>query len=191
MNLETIERAKKQAKLGSLSPTNEPHLNESHPHLRAWNLTAEDIRRQGALFNVYKGASFGDLAIPMLLVLWPGYGVRSAGLHSGVTAPGQRSVIHTHPDSDECLFNWVGKGQVYCGDRWINSDAFDCLLAPCGVSHGEGGSLDPAGTSSAGCGFASPPQLDLYLRTPYFTEGTFRQPEWSTLQAPQDRSYPQ
>ena len=138
-----------------------------------------------------KGASFGELAIPMLLVLWPGYGVRSAGLHSGVTAPGQRSVIHTHPDSDECLFNWVGKGQVYCGDRWINSDAFDCLLAPCGVSHGEGGSLDPADASSAGCGFASPPQLDLYLRTPYFTDGTFRPPEWSTLQAPQDRSHPQ
>lgn len=38
MNLE----AKKQAKSDDLSGGNKMHLNESHPEVRAWNLTAEE-----------------------------------------------------------------------------------------------------------------------------------------------------
>lgn len=73
MNFEAIEEAKKQATSGDLSDENEMHLNESHPEVRTWNLTAEEIRQEGALFNTFKGASFGELGTPMVLVPWPGY----------------------------------------------------------------------------------------------------------------------
>jgi hypothetical protein len=121
----------------------------------------------------------------MLLVLWPGYGVRSAGLHMGGTPAGARAEIHTHPVSDECLFNWIGRGQVYCDDKWMESEPFDVLLAPCGVHHSVGGPADLEAGPSYGCGFASPPQLDLYIRTPFFHDGAFESPPWTTLsQAP-------
>ena len=63
----------------------------------------------------------------------------------------------------------------------MDEDPLDCLLVPCGVSHSIGGSPDLAEGSSFGCGFASPPQLDLYLTTPFFDAGTFAAPPWSTL----------
>jgi mannose-6-phosphate isomerase-like protein (cupin superfamily) len=184
MDFEAIEAAKKKAKRsGNLSPEAEAHLNESHPEVRPWNLSAEEISREGALFNVYKGAMFGELGTAMALVLWPGYGARSAGLHTGYSDPGQRAAIHTHPDSDECLFNVVGTAQWYCGDRWLDGQYWDCLLAPCGVHHTVGGSRDPSAGRGVGTGFASPPQLDLYLKTPYYKDGRFVEPPWGTLEA--------
>lgn len=181
MNFPAIESAKRESWWGSLAPATEVKLRETTPSVRAWNLEVEEIRREGALFNVFKGAGFGDLGTPMLLILWPGYMVRSAGLHMGGTPAGKRAHIHTHPVSDECLFNWSGRGEAFCGDRWMDEDPLDCLLAPCGVSHSLGGSPDLAEGSSFGCGFASPPQLDLYLNTPFFDAGTFAAPPWSTL----------
>ena len=109
------------------------------PDVRPWNLDVAEIRQGGALFNVMKGASFGELGTPMLLVLWPGYGVRSAGLHMGGTPAGAQASIHTHPDSDECLFNWTGDGEVYCEGEWMPSNAYDVLLAPRSVHHSAGG----------------------------------------------------
>ena len=181
MNFAAIEAAKRETRWANLLPARDVRLRETHPEVRAWNLAVDEIRREGALFNVLKGTSFGDLGTPMLLILWPGYGVRSAGLHMGGTPAGARAEIHTHPDSDECLFNWVGSGQAYCGDRWMPEDPLDCLLAPCGVHHSIGGPLDPEAGPSYGCGFASPPQLDLYLRTPFYHDGSFDAPPWATL----------
>lgn len=34
---------------------------------------------------------------------------------------------------------------------------------------------------SFGCGFASPPQLDLYVRTPFYHAGSFDAPPFTTL----------
>jgi quercetin dioxygenase-like cupin family protein len=182
MNLEAIEAAKKQAKSGDLSNENEMHLNESHPEVRAWNLTAEEIRQEGALFNMFRGASFGELGVPMALVLWPGYGARSAGIHSGLLPPGQLAAVHTHPDSDEAICSFFGPATNYCGDRWLDGEAWDVVLAPCEVHHSTGGSRDPnAGVTGGGVGFASPPQLDLYLRTSHYTDGQFVEPAWITL----------
>ena len=58
---------------------------------------------------------------------------------------------------------------------------FDCMLAPCGVFHSVGGSQQLAGRGF-GLGFASPPQLDLYLRTPYYKDGQFDAPPWGMLE---------
>jgi hypothetical protein len=43
----------------------------------------------------------------------------------------------------------------------------DVVLAPCGVEHGGKIPSDAKGAAFPG-GFASPPQLDLYMRTPYY-----------------------
>jgi len=83
MEFEAIEKAKKQAKRGDLTNEKEVRLNESHPTVRAWNLTVNEIRREGAIFNVFKGAMFGGLEVPIALVLCPAYEARSAGIHSG------------------------------------------------------------------------------------------------------------
>jgi gentisate 1,2-dioxygenase len=182
MNFEAIEQAKQETRWANLPPAVDVQMRETHPEVRAWNLSPEEIRQGGALFNVMKGARFGDLGTPMLLVLWPGYGVRSAGLHMGGTPAGERAEIHTHPTSDECLFNWVGKGEAYCDGEWMEEDALDVLLAPCGVPHTVGGPRDLSAGPSYGCGFASPPQLDLYVRTPFFHAGSFDAPPWSTLE---------
>ena len=177
MNFEAIEDAQKTAKLGTLSTDNEMHPNESHPELRAWNLDAEDVRRAGALFNFYKGASANVLNVPMVFVLWPGYGVRATGLHTAHSAPGPGGDIHTHPVTDELLILWSGKSRAYCGDRWHELDTYGCVMAPCGVHHG-------ASDSEESClwgGFAAPPQLDLYLKTEYYEDGKFSQPPFTNL----------
>jgi gentisate 1,2-dioxygenase len=187
MNFEAIEAAKLTARQVELPPATEVKMRETHPEVRPWNLDVAEIRQGGALFNVMKGASFGELGTPMLLVLWPGYGVRSAGLHMGGTPAGARASIHTHPDSDECLFNWIGDGEVYCEGEWMPSHAYDVLLAPCGVHHSVGGSRNLGDGPSFGCGYASPPQLDLYIDSPFFQSGTFTAPPWTVLSnAPQE-----
>jgi gentisate 1,2-dioxygenase len=181
MDFDAIEHDKKNSRWASLSQATEVMARETHPEVRPWNLSVEEIRQGGALFNVFKGATFGDLGTPMLLVLWPGFGVRSAGLHMGGTPTGERAEIHTHPTSDECLFNWSGRGEAYCLGDWIEEDPLDVLLAPCGVQHTVGGPRDLNAGPSYGCGFASPPQLDLYVRTPFFHDGTFAAPPWTVL----------
>jgi mannose-6-phosphate isomerase-like protein (cupin superfamily) len=178
MKYEVIEVAKQQARIGNLSPDNELHLNKTHLALRAWNLTAEEIQREGALFNFYRGAATNVLNVPMVFVLWPGYGVGATGFHTAAVAHGPGGKIHTHPVSDECLILWVGQSRAYCGAGWHALDTYDCVLAPCGVQHG-------AGETEVPClwgGFAAPPQLDLYARTSYYKDGQFEAPPQSELE---------
>src|SRR5207247_11358651 len=61
LNFAAIEKAKKEAPLGNLSTDNELHYNDGYPTVRAWNLSVDEIRRDGALFNMYRGALFSGL----------------------------------------------------------------------------------------------------------------------------------
>lgn len=181
MNYALVEKAKKEATLGDLSRDNELRYGDRYPAVRAWNLSVEEIRRDGALFNMYRGARFSGIDVPMVLLLWPGYGVSRCGFHYGCMPPGSEAAKHTHPVSDECIVNWIGSGLSLISGQYIATGPLDVVLAPCGVQHG--GKI-PADAKSAAFpgGFASPPQLDLYLRTPYYTSGKYQTPRFEMLE---------
>jgi gentisate 1,2-dioxygenase len=159
MKFDAIQKAKKEAPPGNLSISNELHYNDSNPAVRAWNLSVKEIRRDGALFNMYRGARFSGIDIPMVLLLWPGYGVSRCGFHYGCMPPGSEAARHTHPVSDECIVNWSGSGLSLLGDEYVATGPLDVVLAPCGVQHGGKIPADTKNTAFPG-GFASPPQLD-------------------------------
>ena len=168
MNHDSIHKLTTNAEPVQLSPASALGYHDSHTEMRAWNLNAEDVRRNGALFNVEMGAPFTGIGIPMRLVLWPGHGCRMVGFNYAIAPDGVVDVIHKHPVSDECLIMWSGHGQFFMGDRWIKAHANDCLLAPCGVAHGH----RSEGLIHVG-GFASPPQLDLVIATDYYRDGRY------------------
>jgi gentisate 1,2-dioxygenase len=175
-----IQQAKQQAQPGTLAADNELHPNESHPELRAWNLSTDAIRQHGALFNVYQGALFTKLDCPMVLVLWPGYGICGTGFHFGSMDPGSVAPLHTHPVADECVIQWAGSGVAYVGGAEVPVGPLGTVLAPCGVHHGGECPADARETMYPG-GFAAPPQLDLYLKTDYWKDGRFERPPFEPI----------
>jgi quercetin dioxygenase-like cupin family protein len=163
-------------------PPSEMALHEDQPGVRAANLMKEQVRREGALFNVYDGNDFEALGLPGRYILWPPSGTRQAGFNYVLAPAHMVDVVHAHPISDECLVVWEGvcQGLVapgYVGGEWIDLDTYDAILAPCGVLHGHR-SYD---TPSVMGGFASPPQPDLLLTSGYLTDGVFRQGSYLPL----------
>ena len=164
-------------------PPSQMAFHDDGPEVRAQHLTKEQIRRDGALFNVYLGNEFTALGMPGRYILWPPGGTRQAGFNYVFAPAGEADPLHTHPISDECLVVWEGacEGIVapgYTGGTWIGLDTYDAVLAPCGVLHGHR-SLD---TPAIMGGFASPPQPDLLLTSGYLTDGVFRQGDFVRLE---------
>jgi hypothetical protein len=115
---------------GALTGPSQLAYHDSDSHVRAEHLSIDEIRSGGALFNAFSGAKIDVIELPMVFVLWPGYGPRSTGFHFANAEEGLTTAVHTHPASDEAVWG----------------------------------------------GFAAPPQLDLYARTPYYLgTGTFAQ----------------
>ncbi|MGE9295475.1 MAG: cupin domain-containing protein [Puniceicoccales bacterium] len=166
MNFEACYRAALNASSGDLCAPLALAYRETEEDVRSWNLEAAEVRERGALFNMFTGAPFDALGIPARLVVWPGAGPRSAGFNLAYSPNPEADFIHTHPISDECLFLWSGKGRGFLGGAtWLEMDTLECLLAPCGVIHGHWGEKTLWG------GFASPPQPDLLVKTPYYQVG--------------------
>jgi quercetin dioxygenase-like cupin family protein len=170
--------AQNNAVPGSLAGPSQLAYRDAAAAVRAWNLSVEEIRTGGALFNVFRGAKIDVIDAPMVFVLWPGYGPRSTGFHFATGEPGLTSALHAHPASDECVVLWDGSARAWQGGGWHEMEIFDVVFAPCGVGHGvsllDGGSLWG--------GFAAPPQLDLYARTDFYEgTGTFAAPPQERL----------
>jgi uncharacterized protein YjlB len=102
------------------------------------------------------------------------------GFNYAYCGTGVQDTIHKHPVSDEFLVMWSGSGQLYGGGfGWVDAEENDVILAPCGVAHGHR-SIPGRGPSMMG-GFASPPQLDLVIPTPYYKDGVFTHPKETQL----------
>lgn len=177
MDFDAVEEAKKTIIPGNIAKKNFLRFNDTNPEIRAWNLKSADIRRNGALFNMFKGAEFNANGSPMRFILWPGHGSRQCGFHLTRCSTGDLFAAHTHPVSDECVIVWAGSARGFLDGHWFEMEIHDCLMAPCGVSHG--GPLNikidtietPAQPKDTlWGGFASPPQGDLYLRAGYIKD---------------------
>ena len=180
MNFDSIEKACTNAIPVTPPKLEEMTFREDQPEVRATNLAPDDVKLKGALFNVLDGAPFTGIGLPMRLVLWPGAGTRLTGFNYAYTGIGVADVIHKHPVSDEFLVMWSGSGQLFAGGfGWVDAEENDVMMAPCGVAHGHR-STDGRGPSMMG-GFASPPQLDLMIPSPFYTNGVFEHPADSEL----------
>jgi mannose-6-phosphate isomerase-like protein (cupin superfamily) len=180
MNFDAIEKATINAVPVDPPAPQEMAINEDQPELRPWNLPPGDVKARGALFNVHKGAAFTGIGLPMRLVLWPAAGTRLVGFNYAYCGTGVQDAIHSHPVSDEFLVMWSGAGQFFIGGSgWVDAAENDVILAPCGVIHGHRSILEH-GPSWMG-GFASPPQMDLVIPTPYYKDGVYADPPASEL----------
>ena len=173
-DFDAVAAAKLLSAPGRISPKNHLRYRDTYPEIRAWQLSAEDVRQHGALFNVFRGAEFHANGSPMRFILWPGHGSKQCGFHLTRCASGDEFAPHTHPISDECVIVWAGTARGFLDGHWFEMGIHDCLLAPCGVAHGGPLNIDTHTTQSAPPpsatlwgGFASPPQGDLYLRAGY------------------------
>jgi quercetin dioxygenase-like cupin family protein len=128
--------ARTNAAAGTLAGPSQLAFRDSDPQVRAENLSVDEIRSGGALFNVFSGAKIDVIEAPMVFVLWPGYGPRSTGFHFATGDEGLTTAVHTHPASDECVVLWDGTAKAWAQGAWHNMEAFDIVLAPCGVEHG-------------------------------------------------------
>jgi mannose-6-phosphate isomerase-like protein (cupin superfamily) len=157
-------------------PPSEMAFHDDDLDVRAQNLTKEEVRRAGGLFNVYLGNDFEALGLPGRCILWPPSGSRQAGFNYVFAPADMADVCHVHPISDECLIVWEGECQGllaagYAGAEWVDLETYDVILAPCGVLHGHRSRATP----SVMGGFASPPQPDLLLTSGYLKDGVYRQ----------------
>lgn len=185
MDFDAVDEAKTKIKPGNLKSQNFLKFNDSHPAMRAWNLKREDIRRNGALFNVFKGAQFDANGSPMRFILWPGHGARQCGFHLTRCSPGDIFEAHTHPISDECVVVWSGNARGFLNGHWFDMGIHECLLAPCGVPHGgplnvktKTSGVDVIDRDTLWGGFASPPQGDLYLKGGYIKDQQVIEPPY-------------
>ncbi len=142
----------------------------------------DEVNTNGGMFNIYYGDAKkeGNTKLEDTgylpngtkgnFVITPRVGPFHIGMTSSVQKPGQGMEPHIHPTSSETLLCMKGKGQFYLKDKWIDVEEGDVLYAPPGIKHG---SRCPENYSEP-CtvvGIASPPQLDLYLKSDYDPNG--------------------
>lgn len=187
MNHEAIEKAAINAPAVTPPEPQEMTYQDDQPEVRAQNLAPADVKAHGALFNVLEGAAFTGIGLPMRLVLWPGAGTRLVGFNYAYCGTGVQDAMHRHPVSDEFLVMWSGAGQLYVGDLgWVDAEENDVAMAPCGVLHGHRSTAE-LGPSLMG-GFASPPQMDLVIPTPYYADGVYAHPADTRLTAEEEHA---
>jgi hypothetical protein len=77
--------------------------------------------------------------------------------------------------------NWILSGLSLVSGKYIATSPLDVVLAPCGVQHGGRIPSDAKSTAFPG-GYASPPQLDLYMRTTYYKDGRYQTPAFEMIE---------
>jgi quercetin dioxygenase-like cupin family protein len=165
---------------GNLTAPTDLKFRETYPDLRAWNINdPAKIRRQGALFNIFYGARFTGIGVPMVIILFPGYGTRNAGLHTGILPKGTNAHAHTHPISDDCVIYLQGTGSAAIGSEVVTVGPLDAVAAPVLVPHGGG---NPPPERALLSGYGAPPQQELYETQGYLKDGKYSWPKFERLE---------
>ena len=103
----------------------------------------------------------------MRFVVWPGMGSRKINLHRAKHPPGFEFKVHEHPDSEDTILAFRGRGQGYLVDRWYDMEEGDVLFAPRRVKHGTRNPVGGGQDDFICTGSAAPPQLELYRMAGY------------------------
>ncbi len=104
------------------------------------------VAKEGAIFSPNDGLEYPEGAhhsgLPggtgrRRLIACPPTGARMVGCHEGVLKPGQETVLHSHPLSEEVIVMVRGKAEIQLGDKRYLVGPGWVLYAPPGVPHGK------------------------------------------------------
>lgn len=139
---------------------------------RAETRTPDQIRRNGAIFNINGGVSCREFGPLTRFVLAPFTGAQLISATVVVHEPGEAFEPHAHLVSDEATLIIKGRGQVFLGGSWSEVKPGDILYTPPGVEHG---TRNSPGSSDllVSISFACPPPFDLYSRAGILVNGRF------------------
>jgi hypothetical protein len=143
-----------------------------HPY-RSEHSTFEQVKKRGAVFNVYtgiEGSLYGMKAHEFRCLIWPGVGMERIGEQCGYGNQGSIAAVHCHsPATSEVITMFRGEGEGFIADHWFAmAEGGDFLYTPKTVPHG----MRSAGMSDlttyrkgwVGTGFAAPAQWELYTK---------------------------
>jgi len=143
-----------------------------HPY-RSEHSTFEQVKKRGAVFNVWTGAEGQLYGMPphsFRCLIWPGVGMERIGEQCGYGNENIIAAEHCHsPATNEVITMFRGEGEGYIADHWFAmAEGGDFLYAPRMVVHG----MRSAGMSPltkyrkgwVGTGFAAPAQWELYTK---------------------------
>ena len=178
-NQAKMDELEASSKPGKLTAPTDLKFHNTNQSMRAWNLDAPTIRKKGALFNIFYGARFEGIGVPMVIILFPGYGTRNAGLHTGILPKGSGAHAHTHPMSDDCVIYLQGNGTAVFDGKAIPVGPLDAVAAPILVPHGAG---NPPPQRTLLSGYGAPPQQELYETQGYLKDGHYEWPKFERLE---------
>jgi mannose-6-phosphate isomerase-like protein (cupin superfamily) len=105
----------------------------------------EVIAREGRVFNLEDGLEYPETKnVPGLpagtgkrrMLACPPTGARMVGVHATTLKPGGKTVLHSHPLSEEVIVFVKGTGEITLGDKVYEFKPGYVLYAPPGVPHG-------------------------------------------------------
>ncbi len=104
------------------------------------------VAKEGAVFKPDEGLPYPETKnVPGLpassgyryMIATPPTGARLVGVHALVLKPGEQSVLHSHPLSEEVIVCVKGRAEITLGDK-VHEFTPGCVLyAPPGVPHGK------------------------------------------------------
>ncbi|OFZ97163.1 MAG: hypothetical protein A3H35_01635 [Betaproteobacteria bacterium RIFCSPLOWO2_02_FULL_62_17] len=104
------------------------------------------IAREGAVFKLDEGLEYPETKnIPGLpagsgkrrMIATPPTGARLVGVHALTLKPGEESVLHSHPLSEEVIVCVKGTAEITLGNKVHEFKPGYVLYAPAGVPHGK------------------------------------------------------
>lgn len=129
--------------------------------LRARYRTAQQIRAEGAIGNLFDGPTITAHGLQTRLLGWPGNGFQTESVHVTDVQPGEQSDQYTYDLAEEAILCRHGVVEVWLRDQWVSLSPGDIAYFPAGIAHQI---RNPVGATEAAVlvNQICPPQFDLY-----------------------------